>query len=260
MNQSEKYLISIITVVFNRVEFIGDAIESLNSQTYSNIEHIFIDGGSTDGTLSVIKKKSSTNSIIISESDNGIYDALNKGINLSHGEVIGILHSDDIFSDPKVLSDIVDVFSDVNCDAVYGNLVYVSNNDTNKIIRYWKSGDFNLKKIKMGWMPPHPALFLRRSVINRYGTYDTQYRIAADYDAILRYFFVYRINVKYLNRILVKMRIGGSSNKNLNSIVQKMIEDLSVLKKNHVGGLLTLLLKNLTKVPQLFYRKKFDHL
>lgn len=242
--------ISIITAVFNRAHFISDAIESLQNQTHSEIEHVVIDGASTDGTLELLHTRLDRHAVLVSEPDNGIYDALNKGLARATGEVVGVLHSDDIFADDGVLENVAKAFSDPAIDAVYGDLQYVSKEDIQKVIRHWSAGEYSRARLGWGWMPPHPTLFLRRSVIERWGGFDTRFRIAADYDAILRYFARGAIQSVYIPSVLVKMRVGGESNRSLAKIWRKSGEDYQALKQNGVGGLGALVWKNLSKVRQ----------
>lgn len=248
--------ISIITAVLNRDQTIFDALKSVQSQNYPFIEHILIDGVSSDQTLQIITKNASLNTILISEPDRGIYDAINKGICISTGEIIGLLHSDDIFSDEFVLQDVVKAFTDPRVDAVYGDLEYVSEFSLEKVIRYWRSGVFRKKNLLWGWMPPHPTLFLRRRVFESLGVYDINYKISADYDAILRYFFSGEIVSTYIPRVFVRMRLGGESNKSLSRIYLKMKEDYRAIRSNKVGGLGCLIFKNLGKVPQFLFHKR----
>lgn len=242
--------ISIITVVRNRVNVIGQAISSIRSQSYHQIEHVIIDGASTDGTLQLIQKVAGENAALISEPDSGIYDALNKGILNSTGDVIGVLHSDDYFADELVISQVSKLFEDPSVDIVYGDLDYVSNVDLDKVIRHWVAGEFSQAKLAWGWMPPHPTVFIRRSIIEKYGSYDTSYRISGDYDSLLRYFGRDKPGAIYLKRVLVKMRIGGESNQSISHIMRKMREDYRALRQNRVGGIGALIWKNFSKVGQ----------
>ena len=244
---------SIITAVYNREKTIAQSIKSVKSQNYPKdfLEHIIIDGLSSDGTLDIVKNTISENSIIISELDNGINDALNKGLKLATGDIVGLMHSDDFFADDYVLSDIKNAFQDPFVDIVYGDLDYVSFNDSSKVVRSWKSKPFNIEYLSNGWMPPHPTIFLRRSLISRFGVFDdASYRISADYDMMIRYFKIPNITPVYIPRVLVKMRIGGESNKNLLKILIKMHEDYKIIKANKVGGFITLLYKNIGKISQ----------
>src|SRR5579863_3274148 len=244
--------ISVITAVYNRVDTIETALTSIERQTYGNIDHIIIDGGSDDGTLDVINAQDRPGLRLISEPDNGIYDAINKGIKLSIGEVIGLVHSDDILANETVLAKVAAAFADPSVDAVYGDLEYVSGSDPDKVIRRWRAGEFQPAKLRRGWMPPHPALFVRRSFMERHDIYNTSYRIAADYDAILRWFGQKGIRTVYIPEVLVQMRLGGESNRSLGRILLKSSEDYRALRTNGVGGLGALMFKNLSKIPQFF--------
>lgn len=242
--------VSIITVVRNRVNVISQAISSVQSQDCRHIEHVIIDGASTDGTLELIQKLAREKTVLISEPDSGIYDALNKGIVNSTGDIIGLLHSDDYFSDELVISDVSRLFEDPSVDIVYGDLNYVSSINSDRVIRRWVAGEFSQAKLAWGWMPPHPAVFIRRSIIDTYGAYDTSYRISGDYDSLLRYFWQGKPKVIYLNRVLVNMRIGGASNQSLRHIMRKMGEDYRALRQNGIGGFGALIWKNISKVSQ----------
>ena len=211
-----------------------------------------IDGASTDGTLRVLQECLNAHTVWLSEPDNGIYDALNKGLARATGDVIGLMHSDDFFADARVLERVAAAFADPLVDAAYGDLDYVAKDDTSRIIRRWRSGDYTAAKLARGWMPPHPTLYLRRSVIERWGGYDTRYKIAADYDAILRYFGQGQIRAAYIPHVLVKMRVGGESNRSLAKIWLKTREDYSALRRNGVGGVGALAWKNLGKLGQFF--------
>ena len=173
--------ISIITACFNSESTILDALNSLKSQEYKNIEHIVIDGASTDKTLEIINNNKIANSVIISEPDNGIYEALNKGIRASSGEIIGFLHSDDLYGNSKVLKNVADKFSQIRTDAVYGDLNYVRHADVGKIIRQWQTRDFSRDWFKYGWMPPHPTVFLKKDVYDRFGLFEETFKISGDY-------------------------------------------------------------------------------
>lgn len=248
--------ISVITAAFNRVQTIGQAIDSVCTQNYHDVEHLIIDAQSKDGTLEEIERRRLPSMRVVSEPDEGIYDALNKGIRLASGEVIGVVHSDDFLAHDGVLAKIAAAFADQSVEAVYGDLQYVAADDTSRVVRHWRSGLFEPKSLKFGWMPPHPALFVRRTLIEIEGGYDTQYSIAADYDAILRWFGKPGIRTTYIPEVLVKMRVGGESNASFGRIFRKSREDLAALRRNKVGGLGTLACKNLRKVMQFVEREK----
>jgi glycosyltransferase len=242
--------VSIITSVYNNEKTIEDAIKSVLNQTYQNIEYIVVDGASKDNTVSVIKKYEDKISTFVSERDKSIYDGLNKGVSLATGDVIAFLHSDDIYADENIISEVVEHFKSTNTDSIYADLVYVDKEDTSKIFRYWQSGEYSFKKLCNGWMPPHPTFFVKKEFYDKYGKFDLDFGIAADYDFMLRMLGKYKITTSYLPKVLYKMRVGGASNRSLKNIIQKSREDIKALKNNNIGGLHTIILKNLSKIPQ----------
>lgn len=248
--------ISVITAVYNGVETIADAIESVLAQSYPHVELIVIDGASTDGTLAILEQYRDRIAVLVSELDDGIYDALNKGIKHATGDVVGFLHADDLYEGRDVLSDLAKVFADPSIDAVYGDLVYVSKNRPDNIIRYWRSGKYSPERLKAGWMPPHPTFYVRRSVYEEMGGFDTSFHIAADYDCMLRFLGMGKINCHYIPEVLVRMRVGGESNRSIKNIFRKSLEDYQALKRNKIGGIGALLWKNFSKLPQFFLRNK----
>lgn len=255
---TEPLNISIITVVYNRETTVGQAIASVAVQDYSHVEHVIVDGASTDGTLAMIERHRHSRMNVLSEPDRGVYDAINKGIARATGDVIGVVHSDDYLAHDKVLSTVAAAFVQCNVDGVYGDLDYVAAEDTSQIIRHWRAGEFRPERLRWGWMPPHPTLFLRREVFERFGVYDTRYRISGDYDAILRWFGRGSINVAYIPGVLVKMRVGGESNRSLGHIMLKSCEDYRALRSNSIGGIKALAFKNLGKLGQFIVREKRD--
>ena len=246
--------ISIVTVAYRAENTIGAALASVAQQTWAPLEHVVVDGASPDGTLVEINAHKNDAMVIVSEPDEGIYDALNKGFSLATGDVVGIVHADDILADNDVLEHVADAFTDPLVDAVYGDLDYVAKDDPQRIIRHWLAGECSDVKLRRGWMPPHPTLFLRRRVFENLGLFDTSFRIAADYDLILRYFGAGSVRSAYIPRVLVKMRVGGESNRSLGSIVEKSREDYRALRRNGVGGLSALVMKNVSKIPQFLVR------
>jgi len=246
--------ISLITAVYNNRDTLPNALDSALSQTYAEVEHIVIDGGSTDGTLETLRSYENRLALVISEPDQGIYDALNKGILLASGDVIGFLHSDDLFNDDFVLGRVADAFSNFQVDAVYGDLKYVQKDNLERVVRYWQAGAFSRSRLGWGWMAPHPTFFVRRRVYECLGLFDVSYRIAADYDFMIRLLSSDAVQVAYVPHVLVKMRLGGVSNRSLKNIVQKTMEDYRVLKSNKVGGLGALVLKNFSKLEQFWTR------
>lgn len=245
--------ISIITAVYNRKDSIAQAIESVTNQTYSNIEHVIIDGSSTDGTTEIIKQLIKPKDILLSEPDQGIYDALNKGLQMSTGEIIGLVHSDDFLADERVLSEVAKAFADPNVELVYGDLDYVSKENTDKVIRHWRSKPFNAELLKQGWMPAHPTVFIRRSLYDKVGGYNLKYSIAADYDWCIRYLKTPDIRTIYIPRVLVKMRIGGESNGSIGKVIKRNLEIYAVLRNNsfdYIDSIKALMFRNFSKVRQ----------
>jgi len=216
--------ISIITVTKNDRDNIQYCIDSVLSQGYKDLEYIVIDGDSTDGTVDIIKQYNSRISKWISEEDEGIYDAMNKGINMASYDVVGFLNSDDIYAGPNILELVDEAFQTNNIDSCYGDLVYVSKDDTNNVIRNWRSCEFNYELFKNGWHPPHPTFFVKKNVYDKYGVFDTKYQIGADYALMLKFLVKHKIRVKYIPEVLVKMRVGGSSNKNLFNVLRANLE------------------------------------
>lgn len=232
-------------------------MDSVLNQSYPDIEYIIIDGSSTDGTLDIInaKAKAYENVKLISEPDKGIYDALNKGIAMATGDVIGFVHSDDFLAHPEIISKIAKEFKSKDIDGVYGNLHYVQFDKPENIIRNWVSQPFEFKLLKRGWMPAHPTLFLKRELYEQYGRFNLNYTIAADYDFILRIFKHAHHTFVYLPETIVKMRVGGASNKSLGNLFTKSREDLKAVRLNQIPfPFKVVALKNLSKIPQWFLK------
>ena len=244
--------ISIITATWNCIDTLPDCLLSIASQTYNNFEHIVIDGGSTDGTASFLKTQSKCFSKLISEPDKGIYEALNKGIAHATGDVIGFLHADDIFADKNTLELISNEFLDSRISGVYGDLQYVRKDDLNRLVRRWKSSPYDCKMLTRGWMPAHPTVYIRREWYSSIGNFDENYRISADYLSVLKLFSNVNFRSKYIPRVLVKMRVGGASNRSFRNIVMKSLEDYRALRSENIGGLKTLIFKNFRKLNQFF--------
>ena len=245
--------VSIITATYNSEKTLEFCMNSVLNQTYSDIEYIIVDGGSKDNTTNLIKAKAKEfpNIIWSSEPDKGIYDALNKGIAKATGDVIGFVHSDDYLADNDIMSQIIHVFKDKEVDGVYGDLHYVSYENPDIVIRNWKSQPFQPKLLKRGWMPAHPTLFLKRDVYETQGNFNLTYKIAADYDFILRVFNSSKYTFHYLPKTVVKMRVGGASNKSLKNLIMKTKEDFKAAKTNHLSfPLSVIIMKNLSKIPQ----------
>jgi len=247
--------VSIITICFNSEKTIRHTIESVISQDYNDVEYILVDGNSKDKTLEIISSFGSKIQKLISEEDRGIYDAMNKGVQLATGEVIGILNSDDIYTESNVISKVVNTFSLKNTDSVYADLLYVSQTDTSKVRRKWISGKFKRSKFKWGWMPPHPTFFVKKNVYERIGLYNLELRTAADYEFMLRALYKEKISTSYLPHIIVKMRLGGESNSSFTTRIKANKEDKKAWKINNITPyIFTLWLKPLRKVFQFITR------
>ena len=237
---------------YNSSKTILDTIISVNNQSYDNIEHVFVDGLSTDDTTEIISLNSQRRNLIISEKDSGLYDAINKGISNANGDLIGLLHSDDIFSSSEIISYLVRKIQHASLDGVYGDLQYVDKKNPNKIIRFWKSCEFKPSLLKKGWMPAHPTLILKKEVYRTHGGFNKSLKIAADYDFMLRIFKDCNLKFGYLPQVVTKMRVGGASNRSLKNIFKKTKEDYRAIYLNNIGGFLTLMLKNASKIKQFF--------
>ena len=226
--------ISIITVSFNAESTIADTIQSIAGQTYRDIEHIVVDGGSVDGTVKIIKKLNDGISHWISEPDQGIYDAMNKGIKIASGAIIGFLNADDVYFDTDVLDCVASAMGDPSIDACYSDLVYTEKNSLDQVVRYWKSCDFKKGLFKTGWVPPHPTFFARKSVYDRYGVYDLRYPLAADFELMARFLELYQIKTAYIPKVFTKMRLGGVTNQSLANIVKQNVEIYKACSQNHI--------------------------
>ena len=223
--------ISIVTITYNSAKTLQRALASVQGQTYTDIEHVIVDGASTDGTRDLIATYAAKHPNVrwVSEKDNGIYDALNKGIRMATGDVVGFLHSDDVLFAPDSIEHIAAAFEPAGVDVVYGDLQYCQNN---RVVRHWESNAFNPRSLKYSWMPPHPTVYVRKEVYEQVGLYDDWFRISADYDMMLRIFKAGYAS-RYIPEVLVSMEIGGASNKNTKARLTKTQEDYLVLKKNH---------------------------
>ncbi len=243
--------VSIITVTFNSAKYLIDCIDSVRSQDYVDIEHIIIDGKSTDETVGIIRRNESYISAWISEPDRGMYDAINKGIGLASGDIIGILNSDDMFASADVVSQIVKCFRETGTDSVYGDLVYVQPENISIVCRYWKGLPYNRSRFKTGWMPAHPTFYIKRSLIEKHGPYENHYFTAADYEFMARYLYLLKITSSYLPKMIVKMRNGGISNGNIYRRLRANRRDYLAMKKNNIPfPFIVSILKPLSKLPQ----------
>ena len=239
--------ISIITVVWNNNETIKDAIDSVLNQTYKDIEYIIIDGVSTDGTVDTIKSYGTKITKFISEHDKGLYDAMNKGIALATGDVVGILNSDDFYIDKFVIEKVVKIFQEKEVDCMFADLVFINSNDVEKTVRYYDSSKFHPSKFAYGWMPAHPTFFVRREFYEKYGVYKTDYQIASDYELLTRFLSKYKISYIYLNQPLIKMRIGGISTRGFKSNYILNKEIIRACNENEIS---TNWIKVLSKYPK----------
>ena len=251
--------ISVITANYNCAATLADCLATVAAQSHADREHLAIDGGSTDGTLAILQAHTGQLGCVVSEPDRGIYDALNKGIARATGDVVGFMHADDLFASTNALQAVAEAFADPLVVAVYGDLEYVRQHDTSHVVRQWRSGAFSRRQLQWGWMPPHPTLYVRRHWYQAHGGFDTSYRISADYALILKLFSQPEQRFVHLPQVLVKMRIGGASNRSLRNIARKSAEDWRALRTSQVGalgGVGALVWKNLSKLVQ-FHKSMF---
>lgn len=223
--------ITVITVAYNSAATIGDTMNSVARQTYQDIEHLVIDGASKDQTLEVVNRQGTTRTRVISEPDKGIYDAMNKGLGNATGDIIGFLNADDLFADEQVLARVARAFEDRNVEACFGDLVYVTE-DNSKIVRYWKSCPYERGSFARGWSPAHPTFYIRKSALDRLGYFDLSYRLAADMEFMLRYLEHGALRASYLPQVLVRMRVGGATNRSVRNIVRQNLEIFRAMDKN----------------------------
>jgi glycosyltransferase len=247
--------VSIITVTYNSEATIHSTLKCIASQDYADIEHIIIDGNSTDSTMEIVKQYPHIKKIV-SEPDNGIYHAMNKGLALANGDIIGILNSDDFYVDDKVISKVVEAFVIDRCDAVYSDLVYVDQFDLNKVVRTWHSGAYARYKIlHFGWQPPHPTVFFTKRMYEQYGNFNTQLALAADFELLIRFMYKQAIKVTYLSEVTVIMRRGGASNKSIKNRLIQLKEHATAFKVNGIHPPFYMgALRILSKVGQFFKR------
>lgn len=249
--------ISIITVTLNSEKYIADCINSVKRQSYENIEHIIVDGKSTDRTIPILEKHRDCFAKLISETDRGMYDAINKGIDEATGDVIGILNSDDMFVNEHVVFNIVKCFAETDTDSVFGDLEFVDPTDTNRVCRFWKGNAYRRSRFKYGWMPAHPTFYLKRTLIEKYGKYENHFYTAADYEFMARYLYKHRVSSTYMNQLVVRMRAGGASNGSLKKWLRANRRDYLAMKKNDIPlPFLVSILKPLIKIRQ--FRTIFD--
>lgn len=246
--------VTLLTVTFNSDKYLEECINSVIEQTYGNIEHIIIDAVSTDDTLKIIHKYKDHIAKYVSEKDHGMYDAINKGIALASGNIIGILNSDDKLSSKDVIENIVQCFNNQQVDAVYGDLVYVEQLNLKNVLRYWKGVSYKRFRFNYGWMPAHPTFYIRRSLIAQLGGYESHYYTAADYEFMTRYLYRFRINAFYLPKLIVTMRAGGQSNKNFKIRLRANRRDYLAMKTNKIPfAFFVSILKPIIKLHQYYY-------
>ena len=248
--------VSIVTVVWNNKETIKTSIDSVLGQVYKDIEYIVIDGGSTDGTVDVVKDYGSRIDKFISEPDNGIYDAMNKGVRLATGDVIGFINSDDLLNSEDCIECIVKRFVESGADIVYGDKVYVASNNISKQLRYWKAGVFVRNNYKKGWMTPHLSTYIKKDLYVKYGDFRSDFKIAADYELMFRFIYKHKVKVCYLPKVIAKMRVGGVSNSSLKNI---LLSNYEVYRSWGLNGFkvspLIILQKPIRKLKQFFVKK-----
>lgn len=248
--------VSVITVVYNGVATIRNTIDSILAQSYADIEYIIVDGGSTDGTVELVKQYGTRVAKFISEPDKGLYDAMNKGIRLATGDVIGLLNADDFYRHRDVIAHVVATFEHSGSDAVYGDMLYVDRNDVYKVKRYWQSGEYSPGAFLWGWMPGHLSFFARKRIYDRYGLFRLDLKSAADYELMLRFIHKHKISITYMNETTIVMREGGVSNGSLKNWLRGNLEDRRAWQLNDMKpNLLTLYLKPIRKVVQLIKRE-----
>jgi glycosyltransferase involved in cell wall biosynthesis len=247
--------ISVVTVVRNCVDTIADNLRSVASQRHPAVEHVVIDGASTDGTRALLERHRHALGVLVSEPDRGIYDAMNKGIAASRGDVIGTLNADDVYADDRVLADVAAAFVDPTVEACFGDLVYVDRRDAARVVRYWRSRPFEPGSFRRGWMPAHPTFFVRRQVYERHGLFDLRFRLQADFELTMRLLEVARIRSAYLPRVLVRMRMGGATNRSVKNVVLGNLEAYRACRMHRLGVTpFFMVRKVLSRIPQFFAR------
>lgn len=245
--------VSIITVCYNSEKYISDSINSVINQSYHDIEHIVIDGSSSDNTIAILNSYKTRINKIVSEPDDGIYDAMNKGLKLASGDIVGILNSDDLYVDNNVISEVVEQFKRSSCPIVFGDLHYVNKDNTDIIVRKWITKSFVPNGFRKGWHPPHPTFFVTKKIYDEYGLFDLQYKLAADFELMLRFLEKHHVKSFYFPRVLVKMRIGGATNKSLKNVLNQNIECYKAFKNNELPvSLLYPLYRLVPKIAQFF--------
>lgn len=251
--------ISIVTVVYNNV-LVGEALDSIIAQRMEpgdELEMVVIDGGSTDRTLAILDNYRHRLAVCLSEKDGGIYDAMNKGLELSTGDIIGTLNSDDLYENDSVLANIISAFRENNTDVVYGDLVYVRKENPAKIVRYWNSEVYRDGLFEKGWVPPHPTFFVRKEIYAKYGRFDLKYRLAADFELMVRFLAKARVKSLYVPKLLIRMRLGGATNKNIGNVIKGGLECQRACEANGLSVPIWFIPRRwLSRLPQFFKRVK----
>jgi glycosyltransferase involved in cell wall biosynthesis len=249
--------VSIITVCYNSEKYIESAIESVLSQDYADIEYIIVDGNSNDKTIEIIKKYQDRIQKFISEPDSGIYDAMNKGLKLATGDVIGLLNSDDLYINNSILTKVANCFKTYQCDILYGDLYYVKPDNPEIISRIWRTKSFRPGSFKKGWHPPHPTFYVKKEIYLKYGYFDNRYKLAADFELMLRLLEKFKVKSYYISEPLVKMRLGGATNKNFKNIFNQNIECYKAFKSNNLDvNIFYPLYRLIPKLSQFFKSRK----
>lgn len=247
--------ISVVTACFNSAKTIADTLRSVAEQSHGDVEHIVVDGGSRDGTLDLIARTPNRVVHLVSEPDRGIYDAMNKGLRLATGDIVGFLNSDDVYADADSLAQIVQAFSDPAVDACYGDVLFVAANEGSRVVRYWRAGPWRPGRVAQGWMPPHPTFYVRRSIYEQCGGFDLAYRLQADFEMAIRLVEVRKLRLHYIPRTLVRMRMGGASNASVGNVIRGNCEAYRAARKHRLPvGPLFVVRKVLSRIPQFFAR------
>jgi len=253
---SKPIKISVVTTCYNSASTIAETLASVAGQTHPDIEHIIVDGGSTDRTMDIVDRHRQRLAKVISEPDNGIYDAMNKGIALASGDIVGFLNSDDQFASPLELEFVAKAFEDPHIDACHADLVYVAERDPGRVVRYWKSGEYRPGRFRTGWMPAHPTFYVRRSVYQKFGGFDLQFHLQADFELTMRLLEVHHIRSVHIPRVLVRMRVGGATNSSLGNILKGNLEAYRACLKHGLPVTpFFMLRKILSRIPQFFSRQ-----
>ncbi len=247
--------VSVITVCFNSAKTIADTLRSVEGQSHPDVEHIIVDGGSRDGTLEIIAQTANRIARLVSEPDRGIYDAMNKGLKLATGDIVGFLNSDDVYADSNSLEKIERAFNDQSTEACYGDLLFVASDDPNRIIRYWQVGGYHPGRVLRGWMPPHPTFFVRRQIYEQEGGFDLSYTLAADFEMAVRLTYLRGLHMRYIPSTLVRMRMGGASNASVGNMVRANLETYRAVRKHGLPVSPLFMVKRiLSRLPQFFAR------